>query len=315
MTSLEGSIDGQAKDHGHDKKVKGVGKKRAQKGKASPGDGEGGERYEPATRTASAATGDFSSVETSIAPVDIGKEGVGGESGKEGEMEVGRASEGVSLETRHRRKRRRGQGKKKNMEAKAGAAGADGLTRGSGGGNEVEETSPCSAVSRVGDSGDSSGNVAGTDAASDGVLKDLQRKQHAGQATAEEEAAGPQTGVGAANDSNRVQRKLKKKRKRKRKTKEGNEMKTKKAREADTSEGDGAADDDSEGRRDHWELSADAAAKMLPWLYLGVELHPALMWHLHRQVRRHGSVLAVRRSVSSTLSIRVVCLCLLVSSG
>ncbi|CAM9797019.1 unnamed protein product [Scytosiphon promiscuus] len=53
-----------------------------------------------------------------------------------------------------------------------------------------------------------------------------------------------------------------------------------------------AADDDEDGgeasfggqkgRRD-WELGAEDAAKMAPWMYLGVELHPALLWHLHRQ--------------------------------
>lgn len=282
VTNLEGSIDDQGKDHGHGKKVKGVGKKGVQKRKASPGDGEGGERYEPTTKTASAATADISSVETSsIAPVDMGREGIEGESGKEGERQVDRASEGVSLGTRHKRKRRRGQGKKNNTEAKGNTAGTDGLARGIGEGNEVEETSPCSAFSRVGDSG----NVAGTDLASNGVPKDLQRNQHAGQATAEGEAAGPQTGVVAAKDSNKVQKKAKKKKKRKRKSKDGNEMMTKEAREADTNQGDGADNDDSEGRRDRWELSADDSAKMLPWLYLGVELHPALLWHLHRQVR------------------------------
>lgn len=286
MISPEGSIDDQGKDHGHGKKVKGVGKKGVQKRIASPGDGEGGERYEPTTRTASAATVDVSSVETSrIAPVDMGKEGIGGKIGKEMERQVERASEGVSVETKHKRKRRRSQGKKNNMEAKGDTAGTDILARGMEGGNGVEETSPCSAFSGAGDSSD----VTGTDAGIDGVPKDLQLNQHARQATAGEKAAGSQTGVVAGKereDSNTVQKRTKRKKKRKRKRKEENNMMmAKEARKAGTNQGDGAADHDSEDKRDRWELSVDDSTKMLPWLYIGVELHPVLLWHLHRQVR------------------------------
>lgn len=49
-----------------------------------------------------------------------------------------------------------------------------------------------------------------------------------------------------------------------------------------------------------WELSAEDAEKMLPWTFLGVDLHPALTWHLNRQVRHPGR--ASRRNKNSKLT-------------
>lgn len=40
-----------------------------------------------------------------------------------------------------------------------------------------------------------------------------------------------------------------------------------------------------QARDNGWELSGEKSLKMLPWTVLGVELHPALVWHLHRQVQ------------------------------
>ncbi|CAM9485006.1 unnamed protein product, partial [Choristocarpus tenellus] len=47
--------------------------------------------------------------------------------------------------------------------------------------------------------------------------------------------------------------------------------------------GEGGMQVGAREEKGEWELSPEDSVKMLPWTYLGVELHPALLFHLHRQ--------------------------------
>ncbi|CAM9605399.1 unnamed protein product [Discosporangium mesarthrocarpum] len=51
-----------------------------------------------------------------------------------------------------------------------------------------------------------------------------------------------------------------------------------------------------------WDLSAEELAKMLPWTYLGVDLHPALLFHLHRQGFYHPTPIQKRVLPKALLS-------------
>lgn len=170
---------------------------------------------------------------------------------------MGRSSGGADeqeVETRPRRKKRRGQGKKKQAADNAAVVAAAAAAAGSGTKGVVVE-----ALSGAVDGVEAIRSAAGGD-----EVAAVEGEKSAGLNGNKE--------VGAIRTKAGPEANKKKKKRKNRKKKKG----------ADSGEED-LPMGSSRMKRD-WALGEAEAAKMAPWMYLGVELHPALLWHLHRQV-------------------------------
>lgn len=200
-------------------------------------------------------------------------------------------------DTRPRRKKRRGKGKEKKAAAAGrilGAAGSQqesgeqGLLRASNTrritGQVPRPVEAAGAVSGVNGVTGAAGELgravelaavvaeAGKNTSPQVLRKQKQQQQQHG---AREDAAEDVTHA-VISKAHAGGAKLTKNQKKKQ---ENKKMKTQ-AGEQKTGEGDAVA----RARNLGWELDAEESARMLPWTYLGMEMHPALMWHLHRQV-------------------------------
>ncbi|CAM9425997.1 unnamed protein product, partial [Sphacelaria rigidula] len=173
----------------------------------------------------------------------------------------------VATETRPKRKKRRGKGTEKKARAKAAAAAmAPPLGRESG---TCAEQTDSAAI-------DGDNSPAATVLATGGDKK-VQVLQVQGADKDASEVAASAAAPGGTPKLTRNQRK-----KLKKKNKLNKELGVGGREQGEAAAGEGG-NDMSRTRNDGWELEAEESAKMLPWTYLGVELHPALMWHLHRQ--------------------------------
>lgn len=213
---------------------------------------------------------------------------------------------------RPRRKKRRGQGKKNRAAAAAAAAEAvasvaTASSAAQGGCREdADEGNPAMsmALSKQGLSGTAPGSedvdamkamVTATATAVTGAVAGpaedgeapprkviVAHRQHAGEEGVVKEAAASAAETApdyeAPPKKNKKKSKKKKTKKKKRKNSEGLET-------GEDGEDGGVSGAGAGAERD-WELGEEESAKMSPWMYLGVELHPALLWHLHRQVMR-----------------------------
>ncbi|CAB1111828.1 unnamed protein product [Ectocarpus sp. CCAP 1310/34] len=169
-----------------------------------------------------------------------------------------------------KKKKRRGQGKKKRAaEARAAAAAAAAAVAAAGSASSLGDAGGSTTAAAVDDAGGPGAPPPPASLTAVGQKQQQQQKQHqhAGEQTAEAAAAVSEKGKTQPETTTKKKKKRKKK---------------KKARGEDEDGKEAAEVEQKKSERD-WELGAEEAAKMAPWMYLGVELHPALLWHLHRQ--------------------------------
>lgn len=254
-----------------------------------------------------AATAPVEKLKT-VSPIAAAKGAMNGSTdsvGEEGERKA---------ETRPRRKKRRGKGKgKRIVEQGADASDSDSTVAASSSSSssssmvvaELDVVGGCgegrdkgkgicnpprvSASSASADAGADAGGAAGGAACvqkkSDVRSNPQQKDKYAG----DDNIAEDDTPAAIKTQQQQQQPATKKK---KRNNKRKNKKKKKKKEHGD---GNGDGEDEEEGKlqqvaggrkeyRRNWELSEEESVKMAPWMYLGVELHPALLWHLNRQV-------------------------------